>query len=150
MDDKFKLIVLIALIVVMIIFFIWCIYIVIILTNNKLYCKHYFKKNWNLWEKIIEKLKEQKGTIYISKFDDKPELNSFCINIEVDSEKYELIYWVQKRSVSVHQGTECTLCGYDKYHSDMAVKIMKERIKKVFDNADEETKRMTEELMSEW
>ena len=81
---------------------------------------------------------------------DNPTLNSFCINIEIDSEKYELIYWVQKRSVSVYQGTECTLCGYDKYHSDMAVKIMKERIKRLFNNADEETKRIPEELMREW
>ena len=103
-----------------------------------------------MWEKIIEKLKEQKGTIYVSKFDDHPILNSFVINIEIDSEKYELIYWVKQGHASVHQGTECILCGYDKYHSDMAVKIMKERIKKVFNNTDEETKRMTEELMSEW
>ena len=150
MNDKFKLIVLISVITIIAILFIWCIYASIIVPNNKLYCKHYFKKNWNLWKKIIEKLKEQKGTIYVSKFDDNPTLNSFCINIEIDSEKYELIYWVQKRSVSVYQGTECTLCGYDKYHSDMAVKIMKERIKRLFNNADEETKRITEELMREW
>ena len=32
----------------------------------------------------------------------------------------------------------------------MAIKIMKERIKKVFDNADEEAKQITKELMSEW
>lgn len=150
MDDKFKLIVLIVLIAVTIIFFIWCIYTVIILTNNKLYCKHYCKKDWDLWEKIIKELKEQKGIIYVSKFDDHPILNSFVINIEIDSEKYELIYWVKNKHVSVHQGTECTLCGYDKYHSDMAIKIMKEKIKRVFNYADEETKRMTEELMSEW
>lgn len=150
MDDKFKLIVLIVLIAATIIFFIWYIYTVIILTNNKLYCKHYCKKDWNLWEKIIKELKEQKGIIYVSKFDDHPILNSFVINIEIDSEKYELIYWVKNKHVSVHQGTECTLCGYDKYHSDMAIKIMKEKIKRVFNYADEETKRMTEELMSEW
>lgn len=150
MNGKFELIVLIALIVVTIIFFIWCIYTVIILTNNKLYCKHYYKKDWNLWEKIIKELKEQKGIIYVSKFDDRPILNSFVINIEIDSEKYELIYWVKNRHVSVHQDTACILCGYDKYHSNMAIKIMKEKIKRVFNYADEETKRMTEELMSEW
>lgn len=150
MNGKFELIVLIALIAVTAVFFIWCIYTVIILANNKLYCKHYYKKDWDLWEKIIKELKEQKGIIYVSKFDDRPILNSFVINIEIDSEKYELIYWVKQGHASVHQGTECMLCGYDKYHSDMAIKIMKEKIKRVFNYADEETKRMTEELMSEW
>ena len=146
MDNKFILTISIVLIAIMIVSLV----MLIILNNNKLYCKYFSRKEWNLWEKVIEKLKEYKETINVSKFDNYPNLNSFYINIEIDSEKYELIYWVQKRSVSVHQGTECTLCGYDKYHSDMAVKIMKERIKKIFDNADEETKRMTEELMSEW
>ena len=32
----------------------------------------------------------------------------------------------------------------------MAIKVMKEKIKRVSDYADEETKRMTEELISEW
>ena len=32
----------------------------------------------------------------------------------------------------------------------MAVEIMKEKIKRAFDDADEETKRTTEELMGEW
>ena len=150
MNDKFELIVSIALIVAVIVFFIWSIYTVIILANDKLYCKHYYKKDWDLWEKIIEKLKEQKGIIYVSKFDDLPILNSFVIDIEIDSEKYELIYWVKRGHVSVHQDTECILCGYDKYHSNMAVEIMKEKIKRISNYADEETKRITEELMREW
>ena len=103
-----------------------------------------------MWEKIIEKLKEQKGTIYVSKFDEDPKLSSFRIDVEIGSEKYKLIYWAKKGVVSVHQGMDCTLCGYDKYHSDMAVEIMKEKIKRAFGNADEEAKRMTEELMGEW
>lgn len=102
-----------------------------------------------MWEKIIEKLKEQKGTIYVSKFDEDPKLNSFHVYIEVNSEKYELIYWVEKGTVSVHQGTDCTLCTYDKYHSDIAADIMKEKIKGAFDNADEKVKRTVEELMDE-
>ena len=99
---------------------------------------------------IIEKLKEQKGTIYVSKFDEDPKLSSFRIDVEIGSEKYKLIYWAKKGVVSVHQGMDCTLCGYDKYHSDIAVEIMKEKIKRAFNNADEEAKRMTEELMGEW
>ena len=68
------------------------------------------------------------------------------IDIEIDSKKYKLIYWVKTKTASVWHGTHCILCGYDKYHSDMAIKTMKERIKKVFDNADEETKQITKEL----
>ena len=149
MNEKFAFIVLITLIVIVAVFVVLGIYMLIVFNNNKLYCKHFLKKEWNLWEKIIEKLKEQKGTIYVSKFDD-PILNSFVIDIEIDSKKYELIYWAKRETASVHQGTGCTLCGFDKYHSDMAVKIMKEKIKKAFYYADEETKRITEELMEGW
>lgn len=149
MNDKFRLIVLIALIAAAIIFLIWFIYMLIIFSNNKLYHKHFCKKEWNLWKKVIKKLKEYKGNINISKFDDCPKLNSFSIDIEVDSEKYEIIYWAKTRTASVHQGTRCTLCSYDKYHSDMAAKIMEEKIKKGFDNADEDTKRMIKEMIGE-
>ena len=150
MDNKFEPIMSIIIIAVGIIFLVWGIYILIIFSNNKLYCKHFYKKEWNLWEKVIKKLKEQEGTIYVSKDDNHSDLNSFHIDIEIDSKKYKLIYWVKTKTASVWHGTNCILCGYDKYHSDMAVKIMKERIKRLFNNADEETKRITEELMREW
>ena len=149
MDDKFKSIVLITVITIIVILFIWCIYASIIVSNNKLYCKHYCKEEWNLWEKVIEKLKEQRGTIYVSKHDDDPTLDSFHINIEIGSEKYELIYWVNRGTASVHQGLNCILCGYDKYHSNMAVEIMKEKIKKGLNNTGENTKRMIEEMIGE-
>jgi len=150
MVDKFAFIVLIVLIAATVALLAWGIYMGVIFANNKLYCKHFLRKDWDMWEKIIEKLKEQKGTIYVSKFDDNPKLSSFHINIELDSEKYEVVYWVKRKDVSVHQGTDCTLCGFDNYHSNMAAEIMKEKIKRAFDNADEEAKRMTEELMGEW
>lgn len=130
MDNKFEPIMSIIIIAVGIIFLVWGIYILIIFSSNKLYCKHFYKKEWNLWEKVIEKLKEQEGTIYVSKYDNYPDLNSFLIDIEIDSKKYELIYWVKRKTASVWHGTNCILCGYDKYHSDMAGKIIKERIKK--------------------
>ena len=148
--NKFTLIVSIAVIAVTVVLLIWSIYMIIILSSDKLFCKHYCKKEWNLWEKVIKKLKEQEGIIYVSKFDDHSILNSFEIDIEIDSEKYKLIYWVKKGFTSVHQGTECILDSYDKYHSDIAVEIMKEKIKKAFDDANEETKRIAKELMSEW
>lgn len=147
MDNKFIFIVLITITLVLLI---GLIYTLVIFSNNKLYCKHFYKKKWNLWEKILEKLKEQEGTIYVSKYDNDPDWNSFHIDIEIDSEKYELIYWVKRKTVSVWHGTNCILCGYDKYHSNMAIEIMKDKIKKIFDYADEETKQITEELMNEW
>ena len=149
MDNKFKLIVSITVITIIAILLIWCIYASIIVSNNKLYCKHYCKEEWNLWEKVIEKLKEQRGTIYVSKHDDDPTLDSFHINIEIGLEEYELIYWAKRGIASVHQGLNCILCGYDKYHSNMAVEIMKEKIKKRFNNASESTKRMIEEMIGE-
>ena len=149
MDNKFKLIVSITVITIIAILLIWCIYTSIIFSNNKLYCKHYYKKEWNLWEKVIEKLKEQRGTIYVSKHDDDPTLDSFHINIEIDLEEYELIYWVKEDAVSVYQGTNCTLCSYDKYHSNMAIKIIREKIKELFNESDEKVKQMTKELIGE-
>ena len=149
MDDKFKLIVLITVLAIIAILLIWCIYTSIIFSNNKLYCKHYYKKEWNLWEKVIEKLKEQRGIIYVSMYDDDPTLDAFRINIEIGSEEYELVYWVNRGTASVHQGLNCILCGYDKYHSNMAVEIMKEKIKKRLNNTGEGTKRMIEEMIGE-
>ena len=147
--DKFALILLIALIVVMTAFVVWSVYMTVVFANNKLYCKRFCKKEWNLWEKVIEKLKEQDGIIRVQKYSDYPHLDSFHIDIEIDSEKYELVYWVKTRTVSVHQDTECILCNFDKYHSDIAAKIIEEKIKKTFDNVNESIKRTIEELKSE-
>ena len=144
MDNKFILTISIVLIAMTIVSFI----MLIIINNNKLYYKYFFRKEWNLWEKVIEKLKEYKGTIYISKFDNYPNLNSFYINIEINSEKYKIVYWIKERAVSVHQDTKCVLCDFDKYHSDIAAKIIEEKIEKRFDNTNENTKRTIEELMS--
>ena len=149
MDNKFKLIVSITVITIIAILLIWCIYSSIIVSNNKLYCKHYCKEEWNLWEKVIEKLKEQRGTIYVSKHDDDPTLDSFRTNIEIGPEEYELVYWANRGTASVHQGLNCILCGYDKYHSNMAVGIMKEKIKKRLNNTGEGTKRIIEEMIGE-
>ena len=146
MDDKFILIILTAIALVLLI---WVIYLLVIFSNNKLYCKHYLKKEWNLWERIIKELKEQKRTIYVSKFNNLPEANYFRINIEVNSKEYELIYWVKEEAVSVYQGTNCTLCSYDKYHSNIAIKIMREKIKELFNDSDEKVKQMTKELIGE-
>ena len=148
--DKFALILLIAVIAVTAAFVVWSICMAIIFKNNKLYCKCFCKKEWNLWEKVIEKLKEQGGIIRVQKYSYYPHLDSFHFDIEIDSEKYEIVYWVKTKSVSVHQDTKCILCDFDKHHSDMAVEIMKEEIKRAFDYADEETKRIAKELMSEW
>ena len=145
MDNKFILIISIVLIAIMIVSLV----MLIILNNNKLYCKYFSRKEWNLWEKVIEKLKEYKETINVSKFDNYPNLNSFYINIEINSENYLIVYWIKERDVSVHHDTECILCDFDKYHSDMAAKIIEEKIKKTFDNTNESTKRTIEELMSE-
>ena len=145
MDNKFILTISIVLIAIMIVSLV----MLIILNNNKLYCKYFSRKEWNLWEKVIEKLKEYKETIDFSKFDNYPNLNSFYINIEINSENYLIVYWIKERAVSVHRDTECILCDFDKYHSDMAAKIIEEKIKKTFDNTNESTKRIIEELMSE-
>ena len=145
MDNKFILTISIVLIAIMIVSLV----MLIILNNNKLYCKYFSRKEWNLWEKVIEKLKEYKETIDVAKFDNYPNLNSFYINIEINSEKYLVVYWIKERAVSVHQNTECILCDFDKYHSDMAAKIIEEKIKKTFDNTNESTKRTIEELMNE-
>ena len=144
MDNKFILTISIVLIAIMVVSLV----MLIILNNNKLYCKYFSRKEWNLWEKVIKRLKEYKETINIAKFDNHPNLNSFYINIEINSEKYKIVYWIKERVVSVYQDTECILCGFDKYHSDMAVKIIEEKIKKTFDNANESTKRTIEELIS--
>ena len=125
MDNKFILTILIVLIAMII----GLLVTLIILSNNKLYCKHFLRKEWNLWEKIIKKLKEYKETINIAKFDNYPNLNSFYINIEINSEKYLVVYWIKERAVSIHQDTECILCDFDKYHSDMAAKIIEEKYK---------------------
>ena len=149
MDDKFTLIELITVIAVTAAFVIWSVCMTIIFANNKLYCKYFCKKEWDLWERIIKELKKQKRTIYVSKSNNHPEANYFRINIEVDSKEYELIYWVKEEAASVYQGTDCILCGYDKYHSNIAIKIIREKIKELFNDSNEKVKRITKELMGE-
>ena len=149
MDNKFEPIMSIIIIAVGIIFLVWGIYILIIFSNNKLYCKYFYKKEQNLWEKVIEKLKEQRGIMYVSMYDDDPTLDAFRTNIEIGSEEYVLVYQVNRGTASVHQGLNCILCGYDKYHSNMAVGIMKEKIKKRLNNTGEGTKRIIEEMIGE-
>ena len=124
MDNKFILTISIVLIAIMVVSLV----MLIILNNNKLYCKYFSRKEWNLWEKVIEKLKEYKETINVSKFDNYPNLNSFYINIEINSENYLIVYWIKERVVSVHRDTECILCDFDKYHSDIAAKIIEEKV----------------------
>ena len=145
MDNKFIFTILIVLIAMIIVSLV----MLIIINNNKLYCKYFSRKEWNLWEKVIEKLKEYKGTIDVAKFDNYPNLNSFYINIEINSKKYKIVYWIKERAVSVHQDIGCILSDFDKYHSDIAAKIIEEKIKKTFDNVNESTKQMIEESMSE-
>ena len=148
MDNKSILLISIVGIIIVVLL-IYYIYTLVIFSNNKLYCKHYLKKEWNLWERIIKELKEQKRTIYVSKSNNLPEANYFRINVEVGSKKYELIYWVKDEAVSVYQGTDCTLCSYDKYHSNKAIKIIREKIKELFSDSDEKVKQMTKELIGE-
>ena len=136
MDNKFILTISIVLIAIMIVSLV----MLIILNNNKLYCKYFSRKEWNLWEKVIKKLKEYKKTIDFAKFDNYPDLNSFYINIKKKKKKYLVVYWIKERAVSIHQDTECILCDFDKYHSDMAAKIIEEKIEKMFDNVNENTK----------
>ena len=124
MDNKFILTISIVLITIMLVSLV----MLIILNNNKLYCKYFSRKEWNLWEKVIEKLKEYKETINVSKFDNYPNLNSFYINIEINSENHLIVDWIKERVVSVHHDTECILCDFDKYHSDMAAKIIEEKV----------------------
>ena len=76
-------------------------------------------------------------------------MDSFHINIEIGLEEYELKKKKKRGTASVHQGMKCILCGYDKYHSNMAVRIMKEKIKKGLNNTDEGTKRIIEEMIGE-
>lgn len=146
MDDKISLIVLIALVVLMVVVLLWGICTGIVFANNKLYCKHYLRKDWDLWEKVIEKLRAHKGTIYVSRVDERPDLDNFEVSLDIDSEECRLIYWAKKKTASLHRGTDCLLCDFDKYHSDIAVGLMEEKIDRALENSDEEARKEVEEI----
>ena len=146
MNDKISLIVLIALVVLMIVVLLWGICTGIVFANNKLYCKHYLRKDWDLWEKVIEKLRAHKGTIYVSRIDERPDLDLFRLSLDIDSAECELIYWVKQKTVSLHRDTACLLCGFDKYHSDIAMRLMEEKINRALENSDEEARKEAEEI----
>ena len=146
MNDKISLIVLIALVVLMVVVLLWGICAGIVFANNKLYCKHYLRKDWDLWEKVIEKLRAHKGTIYVSRIDERPDLDNFEVSLDIDSEECWLIYWAKKKTASLHRGTDCLLCDFDKYHSDIAVGLMEEKIDRALENSDEEVRKEVEEI----
>lgn len=105
--DKF---VLIALIVVTAVLFVWTIYVTIIFSSNKLYCKHYLKKDWDMWEKVCKELYSARFVGHYE-FKENPSLEcyDFYIHDIGIGKPVRVIYWTTQKIVSVHEfgGTEC-------------------------------------------
>ena len=83
MDNKFIFTILIVLIAITIVSLI----ILIIFNNNKLYCKYFNRKEWNLWKKVIKKLKEAE-IINVAKCDNLPNWAKQSIDELVEQEQY--------------------------------------------------------------
>lgn len=109
---------------------VWFIARVVIFTNNKFYCYLFEHKDWNLWKTVLGKLE---GSDFIEHYESemKPYLENYKFGFTLDDgAKCKLIYWVQQGVCSVHneEEDECLLCDFDRYHSNMAVDMVRERL----------------------
>ena len=99
---------------------------------GKIYCYLFEHKDWQKWEKVCQVLPELKLSEHCV-FDECEKLNSYEFllpNIGISDKDLIVIYWETINEVSVHEvdSGECILCPFDKYHSNKAVEILKQRI----------------------
>ena len=100
--------------------------------NNKLYCRIFEHEDWVKWEKVCQVLPELKLSIhYVS--DECEKLNNYKFalpDIGIDDNHLMIIYWETTNEVSVHRidTGACILSPFDRYHSNRAVEILKQRI----------------------
>lgn len=95
----------------------------IIFNSNRLYCFIYNHKSWKLWDKICKHLQEAKLIKYC--IDEDGTAVYFKFRLIIDSIGYNVIYWCEDNTVSVHCGDECILSDFDEYHSNKAAEIIK-------------------------
>ena len=99
---------------------------------GKIYCYLFEHKDWQKWEKVCQVLPELKLSEH-RVFDECEKLNSYGFllpNIGISDKDLVVIYWETINEVSVHEvdSGECILCPFDRYHSNKAVEILKQRI----------------------
>lgn len=99
-----------------------------ICSNNKLYCKIYLRKEWEMWELVCANLH---NATFCEHYYDKnyPEIENYSFIIPLNGINCDLIYWVITDRTSLHLNKECLLSGFDKYHSDLVTKWIKEQLK---------------------
>lgn len=101
----------------------------VVFSVNTWYCYVFEHKSWVLWEKVCKALPYAKFISHSHYHENEnSELENYRFYIQNPNGDGGLvvIYWVNPGIVSVHrEDNECVLSDFDKYHSDKAVKIIK-------------------------
>lgn len=102
----------------------------IVIGINKSYCYVFKHKDWKLWKAVLNKFKDSKHIEHYYK-KTYPGLENYKFRVTLDDgTNYVLIYWVHNHTCAVfnESGRDIVLCGFDKYHSNMAVKMAEEKL----------------------
>lgn len=105
--------------------------IVFLLTiSNVTYCYIFDHEDWKKWGRLLQNVV---GITYKchDAYEGAPSLENYKFSAELDGEEVEIIYWVEKGSVSVHgpyPSTECILSGFNKYQVKRMRKILLKKI----------------------
>lgn len=100
---------------------------IVMFSNQKIYCRLFERKDWALWEKILANFDTAENLGH-NTWPDHPEVENYKFQVTCEEKQYMLIYWAVKGVCSVHIDEDCVLSDFDRYHSDMAVKMVKDKL----------------------
>lgn len=92
--------------------------------NNKLYCRFYLRKEWKLWEDVCKNLD---NAVFVSKYIDSYASN-YKFSLDLNGKTYNIIYWIDEGTVSVHDDIDCILSTFDSYHTNIAADKILDKI----------------------
>ena len=106
---------------------IFCLFLILIMLNNKLYCRIFLSKDWNWWEKIIKKFDSVE---YLCDYnnEEEPHLENYTFIIILDEKFVHIKYWKLLKTVSVHYLPDDGCLGdFDKYHQKVIKRMLHEK-----------------------
>ena len=102
-----------------IIWLILIVFLILVLTNERLYCYFFEHKEWNRWKKYIKDIDKFE---YCESYSN---THIFTIpNMDITA------YIWSDGDCTIHDGTKCVCCSFDKYHSNKMKKLLMNKIKK--------------------
>jgi len=107
-----------------------CIIIVLLMVPNVTYCYIFDHKEWKKWDRLLQNVA---GITYKchDAYEEAPSLENYKFSAELDGEEVEIVYWVEKDSVSVYGPYPSTNCILSSFNRHQVKKMRNILIKKI-------------------